>query len=100
MGPMTSMLAAPVNAVMRRGVRTCNLFWGSSTPAIEDDDMPMAVRSAGNVRAMTTGRAVCIAKYIGNSADWRVAKAPRGRARNETIPAMKDWKSEVPRSVP
>lgn len=100
MGPMKKRLAAPVKAVMTKGVRTCNLFAGSSTPVIEEDVMPIAVRSAGKVKAIRTGRPVCMAKYIGNKADWRVAKEARGKARKETIPAMKDWKREEPRSVP
>lgn len=90
MGPMTNIFAAPVKAVMSRGVRTCSLCPGSNTPDNEEDVMPIAVRSEGKVRAIRTGSAVCMAKYIGNKADCRVAKEARGRARKETIPAMKD----------
>lgn len=100
MGPMKKRLAAPVNAVISKGVRTCNLCAGSSTPLTDEDVVPIAVRSAGKVRAMRTGSAVCMAKYIGNNADWRVAKEARGSARKETIPAIKDWKIEDPNSVP
>ena len=41
--------------------------------AKEEADLPIAVRSAGNVAAISIGNAVCIEKYIGNSADCNVA---------------------------
>lgn len=69
MGPMKRRLAAPVKAVTSKGVKTCNLCPGSSTPFMDEDVIPIAVRSAGNVSAIRTGRAVCMAKYIGNNAD-------------------------------
>lgn len=75
-------------------------FPSSSTPANEDADMPIAVRSAGKVAAIKIGRAVCIEKYIGNSADCNVANCGRGRARKDTMPAMKDWNTSLPSSVP
>ena len=37
-------------------------FEGSRTPEIEEEEIPVAVRSAGKVSARRTGMAVCMAK--------------------------------------
>ena len=85
---------------MASGVRTCILDEGSRTPDIEEGTRPIAVRSPGNVRASTTGIAVCIEKYIGKRADCRVANCGLGRTLYAVTPAMNDWKTSVPSRVP
>ena len=52
----------PVIKIMDSGVKTRNLFAGSKTPAKLDELVPMAVLSAGNVKARMTGSAVCMPK--------------------------------------
>lgn len=99
-GPIYTKFARPVVNMIARGVRTCVLDDKSNTPDIEEGIRPIAVRSPGKVRARMTGSAVCMEKYIGNSADWRVANCGRGRTLYAVTPAMKDWKTSVPRRVP
>lgn len=65
-------LINPAKKSVARGVNTRSLFDGSSTPNTLEGLVPRAVRSAGNVKAIMTGRLDCKEKYIGKMAAWRV----------------------------
>jgi hypothetical protein len=64
------------------------------------DEICLSCVEPGKVRARTRGRVVCMEKHIGKSADWRVENGARGRTRYAVVPAVKDWKTSVPRRVP
>lgn len=59
--------------MVARGKRTLHLLESSRTPAMPEAVVPKGVVEAGYVRAMTTGRAVCMEKYTGKIFAMRAA---------------------------
>ena len=61
--------------IVTTGTKVLPLFLSAKKPGNPEGvgEEPSAKGEPGNVKASTTGRAVCIEKYIGNIACWREA---------------------------
>ena len=74
-GPTKNKFARLVAKIVMIGTNVLPLFFSARKPVSPEgvDDEPRVKGEPGYVKARTTGRAVCIEKYIGNIACWSEA---------------------------
>ena len=97
-GSMTIQFTSPVAATATNGASTDQRFSLAKSALnpvlLSEISSPNSVlvvgRGPGNVSASITGMMVCMPKYTGKMACWRVENWARGRARKATMPFTKD----------